>query len=236
MAPLPHGVAHKHHLSFHSLVSMTTLMAPTHHHTAPSLSTLPYLSHPVQGHLRKIYTGLCGESQFVSRARLAAFLADVQGQPIELPEDVEEYTFEDWLALLWMKGALEGVGKLEGKKDLGFPMSSYYISSSHNTYLSGNQLMSKSTTDAYKTVSLPARFGVLVGGGNGLIGANGYRSSFAVADASKSMCTMASLCRPPLAALTSRAPPRPSSPSLPSWQRKSTRASIRLSTKRSSAL
>ncbi|KFZ12893.1 hypothetical protein V502_06868 [Pseudogymnoascus sp. VKM F-4520 (FW-2644)] len=152
MAPLPHGVAHKHHLSFHSLVSMTTLMAPTHHHTAPSPNTLPYLSHPMQAHLRKIYTSLCGELQFVSRKALAAFLADVQGQDIPLSEDVAEYTFEDWLALLWMKGGLEGVGALAGNKDLGKPISSYYISSSHNTYLSGNQLMSKSTTDAYKNV------------------------------------------------------------------------------------
>ncbi|KFY30614.1 hypothetical protein V494_08094, partial [Pseudogymnoascus sp. VKM F-4513 (FW-928)] len=71
---------------------------------------------------------------------------------IPLDEDVKEYSFEDWLALLWIKGGFEGVGTLKDSKDLGKPISSYYISSSHNTYLSGNQLSSKSTTDAYKNV------------------------------------------------------------------------------------
>lgn len=38
--------------------------------------------------------------------------------------------------------------------DLSWPLSSYFISSSHNTYLSGNQLYSDSTTDAYTNVLL----------------------------------------------------------------------------------
>lgn len=38
------------------------------------------------------------------------------------------------------------------KVDLKQPLSSYFISTSHNTYLSGNQLWGRSTTDAYKNV------------------------------------------------------------------------------------
>ncbi|KAM0454762.1 hypothetical protein ACHAPV_005481 [Trichoderma viride] len=39
-------------------------------------------------------------------------------------------------------------------EDLSWPLASYYISSSHNTYLTGNQLSSDSTTGAYTNVLL----------------------------------------------------------------------------------
>lgn len=37
--------------------------------------------------------------------------------------------------------------------DATHPISDYFISSSHNTYLSGNQLTSKASTNAYRDVS-----------------------------------------------------------------------------------
>ncbi|ROW12819.1 hypothetical protein VMCG_00432 [Cytospora schulzeri] len=62
--------------------------------------------------------------------------------------------FNDFLQYM-TSDASNAVGPFKDTdKDLSYPLSSYFISSSHNTYLSGNQLYGDSSTDAYKNVLL----------------------------------------------------------------------------------
>lgn len=53
----------------------------------------------------------------------------------------------------YMKDASSSAMALEEALDLSAPISDYFISSSHNTYLTGNQLYSDAAASAYTSVS-----------------------------------------------------------------------------------
>lgn len=113
----------------------------------------PYLAQDIQDHLTRVFDLLRGSNHTLSREKLKDFFATTQQQNVELPEK-EEYKFEEFLEIVWHNKGFQALGvKPMLEQDLTKPISNYFISSSHNTYLLGNQLSSKSSTEAYKNVS-----------------------------------------------------------------------------------
>lgn len=113
-------------------------------HEPDSLDSL----HPtVDSHLQKIYDALAASSS------KDAFLQTVQhdspkdGQLIMNPL-VSLDAFREY-----MKDAAASAQAPAPELDLSAPISDYYISSSHNTYLTGNQLYGDAAASAYTSVS-----------------------------------------------------------------------------------
>lgn len=120
-----------------------------------SATVLPYLE--------RIFNCHAGEDKSWQREQATTFIRCTQaGDPEStadgLPADLaakDALDFHDFLRYM-TSDASNVVGPLSDKTDgdLSYPLSSYFISSSHNTYLTGNQLSSDASTDAYKNVLL----------------------------------------------------------------------------------
>ena len=84
----------------------------------------------------------------------AVFLKNVQRQEdgggVGLVK--KDWAFDDFVK--YMTSSVTNVVAPPHPDDASWPLSSYFISSSHNTYLTGNQLYSDSSADAYKNVLL----------------------------------------------------------------------------------
>lgn len=160
----PLTAAHNRHLSLHGLVSMTAMLNPTKvtritpsvqagggDATAQVEAHHPFISQIILDHLERVYESLRGSDLALSREKLRTFLSNTQGQSVELPEKID-YKFEEFLEVVWHNNGFQALRKRSATTDLSKPISHYFISSSHNTYLEGNQLSSKSSTEAYKNV------------------------------------------------------------------------------------
>lgn len=135
-----------------------------------------HLEPTTQKHLKAQFLDICtntnthGEPKTtISRTDMASFLKNVQLEPhllASIPEEKlggdKRWTYEEWLSFMVRHGGLEGVrpvvigGVVKGHPDeeevLKHPITSYFIDSSHNTYLKGNQWFSKSDTEEYRYV------------------------------------------------------------------------------------
>src|SRR5271168_2340758 len=121
--------------------------------SAAASHTIETFGPVVLSYLSKIYTSITS-GQTLDRAQTAKFLQEIQHDPdvpiTGLDKDVNG--LNDFL--LYMSSPSSSALATPERHDLGRPLSNYFISTSHNTYLTGNQLYSPSSTDAYKNVLL----------------------------------------------------------------------------------
>ncbi|KAM4057078.1 phosphatidylinositol-specific phospholipase c, X domain-containing protein [Hirsutella rhossiliensis] len=110
---------------------------------------LPYLRHIFEAH--------AGSTQKWTAAQAQAFVGKVQDGDDSTPAAAAllgqpDVGLDGFLA--YMTSADGAITRPWKKCDLSWPLASYFISSSHNTYLTGNQLSSDSTTESYTNVLL----------------------------------------------------------------------------------
>ncbi|KAI5304681.1 hypothetical protein KEM56_006130, partial [Ascosphaera pollenicola] len=116
---------------------------------------------PMLNHLQRVYDGLIPDSTKAGTADFAVtdhdhqqsadyFVKFVQKESGPCPPNFKLRGFTEFLE--YMVTSAGAIAPLKGQ-DMTLPLPNYYSNSSHNTYLTGNQLYSECSSDVYKTVS-----------------------------------------------------------------------------------
>ncbi|RFU72025.1 phospholipase c, partial [Trichoderma arundinaceum] len=100
--------------------------------------------------LEDVYNGLRKDEPELSKEAFLEFVMEIQGEATVHLEN-EKYTLGEFLYVLAHDDRWHAVRK-PSEKDYSKPITNYFINSSHNTYISGNQLASKTSPEAYMNV------------------------------------------------------------------------------------
>lgn len=143
--------------ALHKMVKFTAFASPKApplegQFPADSRTGTVHLPADITSVLNDVYDQLRGDDKFLSRSKFEHFLRHTQGEKrVALPD--KSYTVGDFQATWYFNYSWDAAAPLP-KKDLTRPITDYFISSSHNTYLEGHQVLSKSSPQAYKNVLL----------------------------------------------------------------------------------
>ncbi|KAK4660440.1 hypothetical protein QC762_118990 [Podospora pseudocomata] len=106
----------------------------------------------IRRHILYVYNIARGSEKTLRREKFEAFLKGTQGALWVEPLTQESYSFQDFFWVWSQNESAWSAVRRHEELDASKPISNYFISSSHNTYLDGNQLSSNSTADAYREV------------------------------------------------------------------------------------
>jgi hypothetical protein len=102
--------------------------------------------------LESVYDDLRKDDPELSKEAFIKFIMEIQGEVI-VQLDKETYTLGQFLYVLAHEYRWDAIRK-PSQKDYSKPITNYFINSSHNTYISGNQLASKTSPEAYMNVRI----------------------------------------------------------------------------------
>lgn len=106
---------------------------------------------PILGHLQAIFARHAGADQRWDGEQVEAFFRHVQADNSK--QDLKgDFQINDFLR--YMASPMGDALAPAAQQDLSWPLNNYFVNSSHNTYLTGNQLTSDASTEAYKNVLL----------------------------------------------------------------------------------